>query len=985
MRIIFFISFFIVSSFTFSNTRIEPVYMRQKTVWAQNLLEEMTLEQRIGQLIMVTTYPSQGESNEKQIRKWIEEDHVGGVLFLRSTPYELASRANAYQSYSNIPLFIALDAENGLSFRLDSVVQYPHAMSMGALSHDSLIYQMGREVGQQCRALGINLNFAPVADVNTNPQNPIINHRSFGENPRRVAQKAWQMARGMQDENVFVSAKHFPGHGDTAFDSHHTLPIIRRNYEQLSKTDFVPFEHAIQEGINGIMTAHISMPEIDKSGLPGTLSPQIMTSILRDSLLFDGLVFSDGMNMKGITLHYNEGEAAVMALKAGVDVIEFVLNPRIVIDAVKQAIDNGTLTMEQINEKCFKVLMAKKWLGLNDYKPVKLEELFETVNAKQYELTARLMHEQAITVLQNKKSILPLQRLDTLRIATVSIGGQRLSVFQETLSRYTEVDNFYVPQNASLDAIKQTIKKLSNYNLVIAGVHGTSIMARNNYSVKDFHKNTIELLAANHNLISVFFSNPYSINSYKRVEKSNAIVVTYGDNDLSQSYAAQLIFGAIGTNSSLPVSVNSMYKEGDGVQIKPSGRFKYTIPEELGFESSLLYRTVDSLANMGIEKKMFPGCQVLLAKKGSVFFHRAYGFHTYDSIRPLNTHDIYDWASLTKIVGPLPLLMKMTEDGIVELDAPFSIYWAQFKNTDKETVSLREMLTHQAGFRPWVPFYLQVTANGPRHRDTVVREHPGQNFNTRLSSSLYIRDDFKQIILDQIGTSDLLRRKRYAYSDLPFLLFPDFISQLKQRDYEQILEQDFLTRLGASTVKYKPYQYFESDRFVPTEVDYTFRRELLQGYVHDETAAMMGGVSGNAGLFGTTNDLAKIMQFYLQKGTFGDFVYLKPETLMEFTRVQYSSNDNRRALGFDKPYIDNSKNKMEDAYPAPAVSANSFGHSGFTGTFVWADPENELLFIFMSNRVYPTRDNTLITSESFRPRLQQSIYELQNTYRYTNF
>jgi beta-glucosidase-like glycosyl hydrolase/CubicO group peptidase (beta-lactamase class C family) len=984
MHYIFFFLFLSFSVQLFAGYKVTPPFLMENAEWADEVISGMSLEQKIGQLIMVTSYPAQGESNEKQIRKWIEEDYVGGVLFLKSSPHELASRANAYQDFAEVPLFIALDAENGLSFRLDSVVRYPYAMGLGALTDDSLIYRMGREIGQQCKILGINLNFAPVADVNTNPENPVINYRSFGEKPGRVANKSWQLARGMQHEKILVSAKHFPGHGDTAFDSHHTLPVVNRDYAQLDSSDFVPFKKSIDNGIAGIMTAHISMPGIDKTGMPGTLSGRVMTEILRDSLGFEGLVFSDGMNMMGITLHYTEGEAAVLALKAGVDVIEFVLNPRVVINAVAKAIDKGEISLDFIEEKCKRVLLAKKWLGLDNYKPIDINGLVSRLNKPEYQLTARLLYEQTVSVLKNENSLLPLARLDTLKIASLSVGQQNTTAFQQTLGKYMEIDHYSIPADADMNQIEKISGILENYNLIVAGIHGTSLLAKNRYNVKEYHKDAVSMLLGIENVIFTFFSNPYSLSFYDGIEKSKALILTYGDNYYAQVYAAQLIFGALTSNSTIPVSINSEFKEGHGIEVKKNGRLKYTIPEEAGFDSFLLKHTIDSMAHAAIGEGMFPGCQVLVAKGGKLVFHEPYGFHTYDSLRPLKLDDIYDWASLTKITGPLPLIMKMTQDGDLDLDLPFSSYWPSFAGK-KEELTLREILTHQAGLKPWVPFYLEVTSNGPRYRDTVVRERPSANFKTRLSAGLFIRDDFKQIIIDQVNSSDLLRRKRYAYSDLGFLLFPDLISQLKKVDYEQYLENEFFKKLGASTVKYNPYRYFETERFVPTELDDLFRGELLQGYVHDETAAMMGGVSGNAGLFGTTNDLAKIMQLYLQKGTYGDFGFLMPETIGHFTSIQFPDNENRRGLGFDKPYIDNYKNKMKDAYPAPAVSASSFGHGGFSGTFAWADPENDLLFIFMSNRIYPTRENNLITKNSFRPRLQQAIYDLQNSFTYPKY
>ena len=980
-HIILFFSLFITIVTIFAQ-KISPSFIDGNTVWVDSIMNKMTIEEKIGQLIMVTSIPEQGDRNEKQIQSWIRNQHVGGVLFLKTTPYELASRANKYQFDSKIPLFIAIDAENGLSFRMDSVVRYPHAIGLGSLAHDSLIYQMGREVGQQCKALGINLNFAPVADVNSNRNNPIINYRSFGENPHRVALKCWQYAKGMQDERIFVAAKHFPGHGNTAFDSHLTLPQINRDYLSLDSIDFYPFKFCIDSGINGIMSAHINLSKIDSSGRPATLSKLVMNDILHDSLGFNGLVFSDGMNMSGITKYFNEGEAAVEALKANVDVVEFVLNPDIVINAVLKSIQNNEISVESINLKCRKVLMAKKWIGLDDYKKTELSNLNSKMNAAQYNLTARKLYEQSITVIQNRDSILPLQKIDTLKIASLAIGKSNESFFQQALCKYSAIDQFYIGINASQVEISKVLSQLKNYNLVIAGVHETRLASKDNFKVTEFHKKVVNDLVKQSKTILAFFASPYALNEFAEIEKAQSVLLTYGENYFGQSYAAQLIFGAIQSTSVLPVSINKTFCEGEGITIKKNGRLKYTIPEEVGFNSELLKSKIDSFANFGIQKQIFPGCQVLIAKEGKVVFHECYGFHTYDSLVPLQKEHIYDWASVTKITGPLPIIMKLVEDSIITLDSRFSKYWPDFVGSNKEYFTFREVLTHQARLKSWIAFYLDLYDQNKEHRKDFIRDRPSDDFPIRVSENLYIHKDYKQKIYSEIMESELLTKKKYAYSDLAFYLMPDLISSLIGCNYENYLRKYFYASLGASTVCYNPINYFNKDLFVPTEYDKYFRKELVQGFVHDEGAAMLGGVSGNAGLFGSTNDLAKIMQFYLQKGSYGDFYYVKPQIVDEFTRIQYPENENRRGLGFDKPYIDNRQKKISEAYPAPAVSSLSYGHSGYTGTFVWADPQNKLLFIFMSNRVYPSRENTKITTLNFRPKLQQAIYDCENSFKY---
>lgn len=960
---------------------VDPPFLNVSDKWADSIVSKMTLDEKIGQLMMVTAKPWLGDEQKKIIFEQIDNFNVGGVLFLKSSPTELATQANDYQRASKIPLFIALDAENGLSFRMDSVVNYPNMIALGAIHDDSLIYRMGREVGQQCKMLGVNLNFAPVGDVNSNPDNPVINYRSFGENIQRVAQKSWMLANGLQDENILISVKHFPGHGNTSTDSHFTSPKNDRNYRQLDSIDFVPFKMCIDSGINGVMSAHIQLPAIDKTNRPATLSKKFMTDILKDSLHFKGLVFSDGMNMRGITMYFNEGNAAVEAFKAGVDVIEFVLNPDKVLRAVKKAIQNGYLSEKMITEKCRKVLMSKKWIGLDQYQSTEISGLREKLNKPAYYLTSRLLSEQSLTVIRNNKSFLPLQRLDTLKIASFSIGSSEITGFQKGLERYTSVDHFILNPDATPMELAKMLNDLNNYNLVIAGIHGTKLTAAKRYSITDIQLLAVEKLGNMGNVIFTFFSNPYSVGLYAGIENSRAIIITNGESENFQDLASQLIFGAIGTNATLPVSISEIYQAGFGIELNESHRLGYTMPEEVGVDSRLLKTTIDSLVNTGLHEKMFPGCQVLVAKKGKVLFHKTYGFLMYDSLEPVMKETLYDWASVTKIAGPMPLLMKLCQDSVINLDVSFSNYWVPFKGSNKEKMTLREILAHQAGLKAGIQFHDQLMKENKKAGFKVFNENPTEEFSLRISSQLYAKGDCKKRMFDEIRDSGLLKEKKYTYSDLGFYIFPDLITLLTGVTYEKQIYQSFLDPLGATTAVYNPYLHFPLKQIAPTERDDLFRKELLRGFVHDEGAALLGGVSGNAGLFGTASDLAKIMQFYLQKGNYGDFNFLDEKTVDEFTRVQFPGNGNRRGLGFDKPYLENSSRSSENAYPAPGVSPESFGHSGFTGVFTWVDPAGEILFIFLTNRVYPTRKNTKLIDSNFRPRLFQAILNCKNTFQ----
>lgn len=962
-----------------------PPFMEIQSQWADSILMKMTLEEKIGQLIMVTSSTWSNDIERQEMLDKIEKNRVGGVLFLKSTPTRVAIEANQYQKASKVPLFIAIDGENGLSFRLDSTIVYPNMIALGAITNDTLLYRMGREVGQQCRMLGINLNFAPVADVNSNPDNPVINYRSFGENPQRVSHKCLLYASGLQDENIMVSVKHFPGHGNTSTDSHHTLPVVDEEYEQLDTIDFLPFKTCIDHGINGIMTAHIRLPEIDQSKRPATLDKKIMTGILRDSLHFKGLIFSDAMNMRGITTQFNEGSAAVEAFKAGVDVLEFVLHPDKVILSVKNAIQQGTLKEAQINEKCRKVLLAKKWAGLNHYQPVEISHLNEKLNQPQYQLTSQLLTEQSLTIIRNEQSLLPLQRLDTLRIASVSIGSKEITTFQKGLERYVSVDHFNLSSDAPLNELRTLLNVLKNYNLVIMGVHGTKMLPSKRYHITDMQLAAVDSICRKNKVILSFFTNPYALDFFNGLEKSQAIIIGYNESGTIQDLTSQLIFGAMGANATLPVSITENFKAGFGLNVEPSNRLKFTLPEEAGFDSFKLNSTIDSLVKLALTDKVFPGCQILVAKDGKVIFDKPYGYLTYDTLEKVTNQSLYDWASITKITGPLPLLMKLYQDSVIKLDVPFSNYWTEFKRSNKSNITLRDILTHQAQLKSGISFHNQLMNEERKNRGSVFSDSPTVKFPVRISSKLYTSEESKKKIFDGIRDSELLKEKKYTYSDLGFCLFPDLITKLTGVNYEQYLNDLFYKPLGANSVGYNPYNHYPLEQIAPTERDDLFRKEQLRGFVHDEDAALMGGVSGNAGLFGCSLDMAKIMQFYLQKGHYGDLNLLDEKTLDYFTKVQFPENNNRRALGFDKPYLNNKSLSTGNAYPAPGVSQESFGHSGFTGTFTWVDPNNNLLFVFLTNRIYPTRENTKLIDTNFRPRLLQAIIEHCGSFSYNAY
>ena len=942
--------------------------------WVDSLLNQMSLDQKIGQLFIIQAYSTEEKSPESVLAD-IRSHQVGGIIFMQGTAPRQAELTNQFQEASKIPLLIAIDGEWGPAFRLKDTPRYPVQMALGAIQDDSLIYEMGREIGAQFRRMGVHVNFAPVSDVNNNPDNPVINYRSFGENPENVARKAMLYARGMQDVHLLAVAKHFPGHGDTNVDSHLGLPVIKHSLTRLNEIEMYPFKKMVQEGIGGVMTAHIQVPALEPNpNLPASLSPEIIQKKLINEFGFGGIIFTDAMNMHGVTKLYQPGDAAVLALKAGNDMLEIVPDLDEAIIEVTKAVRENEISLEEIDLHCRKILALKKWLGLDTLKTVDLNNLQQDLNKPGYKLTQRLLHEQSITALINRDNLMPLQRLDTLQTAVVSLGRTAETAFQKMAARYQKIDAFNLKKEATTTEIDELVRQLKPYNLVIIGIHNLNLSPTRNYGTTQGMSYLIKQLRGKTKIVSVF-GNAYALDKIDGIETADGLILGYQENTITEELSTQAIYGSIAVTGRLPVNVNAYFRLNDGISIKKIDRLKYTIPEEVKVSSTYLERRIDSIAMLGINQKAYPGCQVLIAIDGKVILDKSYGYHTYDKREPVLEDDLYDIASVTKVTGTLPALIKLYDERKFKLDLPFSFYWPPFRGTDKEKITSRQILAHQARLKPWIPFWQNELSKNGNLRSNVFRETPDQEFNIRVSSHLYMDHNNINRMYDEIRDSPLLTRAKYTYSDLGFMIFPKIIEELSGENYEQYLAENFYKPLGATTITYNAYKHFPERRIVPTEQDDNFRHELLRGYVHDEGASMLGGVSGNAGIFCDANDLAKLMQMYLQFGHYGGVSYLDSTSMAEFTRIQYPKNENRRGLGFDKPYIDNYKNTLENAFPAVSASPESFGHTGFTGTFVWMDPKYNILFIFLSNRVYPTRNNNKLSQLNIRPAMHQVIYD----------
>jgi beta-N-acetylhexosaminidase len=820
----------------------EPPFVRFKTdKWVTEQLEKMTLDEKIAQLMTIAVYPDLGTESKNKTLEQIQLYKPGGILVMQGKPVETAKWINDFQQISKIPLLVSIDGEWGLAMRIDSIMKFPYAQAIGAVQDSTYIYQMGRDFGTQLKLMGIHMNFAPVADINTNPNNPVINFRAFSENKTDVAQKAWWVAKGMQDVGVIPVAKHFPGHGDTDTDSHKILPFLSHSKARMDSLETFPFRFLSEKGISGMMTAHLNVSSIDNSQTPSSISKKIVTDYLKNEIGYKGFIVTDAINMKGVRTE--KGNAEAEALIAGNDMVEFVPDLNKAIQSVKNAINEGRLSITEIDEKCVTVLAVKRWVNLNNYKPADLNNLTSRLNSPYLEVTNRKLIKGSFTVLKNK-GILPVQGLDTLRIASLNIGSNEISPFQKMLENYTQTDHFTLSKNATENDWLKIRAKLKNYNLVISGITGINIYPASKYGATEIQRKAVAEIINDNNSVFVFFGNAYAIKHFETIHQAGGLILAYQNTPLQQELAAQLIFGAFDVNGKLPVTIDNRFKFNHGIKLKNNSSFEYTIPEETGIKSELLAKKIDSLAYLGLNNNAYPGCQVLIAKDGNVIFHKTYGYHTYDKTMHVKKTDLYDWASITKVTGPLPAIMKLVDEKKLDVNQPLSKYWPDFKNSNKENIKLADFLTHQSGIPAWIPFWqIGAEKNGDLNPD-YFKHKPTDGYQIRVSENLYLKDDFKKMIYDSIRNTKL-GPKKYVYSCLSFHIYPEVIANLTGMNYEEYVKSNFYRPLGATTITYNPYLHFTLNQIIPTETDEIFRKQTIRGFVHDEGAATLGGISGN--------------------------------------------------------------------------------------------------------------------------------------------
>ena len=967
---IFILFILILSTQKLNSQTVDPLisedFLNQQK-WVDSIYNKLTLDEKIGQLFFVQA-TSKNKNNSEKILNNIKNFKIGGLIFSTGHPSIQANLTNKYQNASEIPLMISMDAEWGVGMRLDSVPKFPWNMSLGAIKNDLLIQKIGSEIGYQFKRLGIHMNFAPVIDINTNPKNPIIGNRSYGENKINVSEKGISFTKGIQSNNVLATAKHFPGHGDTSKDSHLTLPTINFDEKRIKKVELYPFKKLIEDGLSAVMIAHLNVPSLEKENmLPSTLSKNIIEKTLIKELNFNGLIITDALEMKGVS-EFTKKNVDLMAFLAGNDILLMSSDISKGIKSIKKSIKKGKISEQRLARSVKKILKAKYKVGLNNYKSIETSNLIDDLNSISVTNLINKSIESIPTLIKNKSNVIPV-KLDTESILNIQFGNSDGVIFNDYLNKFKKIKSI----KASNINTNDLNSLLANHKLIIVSFHMKSDTPWENMNKKfsDNEQDILKLIDEHDNKILASFTNPYTL-SLLNLKSYNSVIVGFQNNYEFQKTIAQQIFGAKEIKGNLPVSINETYKEGTGIILKNLNILSYADPEMVGVDRKKLNK-IDSLVNYAIQNEMTPGAQILVAKNSKIIYDKSFGRLRYNENLKTNSETIYDLASLTKILVTTPIIMNLVDKNIIGLETKLKEIIPRYEKSNKSEISVKELLSGHAALQAWIPFYKLTLDEKNRPSSKYYSFSRNRTNSVKVSPDLYLRTDYIDTIRNIIEKSDLLKNK-YKYSDLSYLIIQEFIENHYNQNLDQIIHELMFRKLGID-LNYNPTLKYSTKNIAPTELDEYFRYKEINGYVHDMAAAMLGGVSTHAGLFGNAINVAKVMQLYIQNGNYGNQQILNPETINLFNNCYYCDEDNRRGVGFDKPQLE------DDGPTCGCISMNSFGHSGWTGTFAWADPDQEIIYVFLSNRSYPTGESagkSKLVKENIRSKIQEIIYNSIN-------
>lgn len=939
-----------------------------KQKWINERLSTMSLDEKIGQLFIVRTYGRVDSVHIQSIEHLIKDRYIGGLCFFQGDAVVQADLTNYYQKISRTPLFISMDAEWSLGMRLKrDGFSYPKQLCLGAIKDNHLIYEMAKDIGSQLSRIGVNINFAPVVDINSNPNNPVINERSFGEDKINVTAKSYAYMLGLQSKNVLACAKHFPGHGDTEVDSHMDLPVIHHNSERLDTLELFPFKILSEKKVSSIMVAHLHVTSYNSNTeVSSSQSPELVTGLLRNKLKFNGLIVTDALEMKAVANKYKPGELELLSFKAGNDILLLSENLDSSIFKIKNAIESNEIPISLLDASVTRILSAKYDARLNELNTIASENLLRDIYSNHSIALKDKLYRKAITLIKDDSEDVPIRNVEQ-NIVSINIGEDYINSFQKKLSKYAEVMNYRWADVSNQDEITQSVIQKSS--LVIISLHKLNYNSKKNFGLNAEAVEFINDLGKKKKVILCIFGNPYVVKEFSNV---NSILLSYENNPMIQDITAEMLFGSDAIQGILPVNVSKEYKHGKSIKRPSLLRLGYTVPEREGLNSDSLYK-IFNIACEIVESKTAPGCQILIAKNNKIVFNEVFGTLNYDSSNMAEHSTLYDIASITKIAASAPCLMKLNEDGKLNLLAPISKYVPSLLGSNKQNTKIKDVLLHQARWQSWIPYY-KSTLISP---DTLNILNPycyqtycTDSFCICVTDSLFLRKDYRDTIFEAIKNSPVSDSMRYLYSDLFYYYVPQIVERLTSRSFVDVINKMFWKPLGMNKTFFEPLKHnVELAIIAPTELDQYYRHREIRGHVHDMGSAMLGGISGHAGVFSNAEDLAILVQCLLNLGSYGGREYFNQSTIRNF--IARDKTLNRRALVFDLPELV----PTESAYVSKLAPRTTFGHTGFTGTCVWADPENNIIFIFLSNRTYPDGKVNQLHRQRYRMKIQDCIYQ----------
>ena len=926
-----------------------------------HLMDGMTLEEKIAQLFIIRVSSTEDEQYNRELVELVARVQPGGVCFFKGTPRKEAMLTNRIQAVSKIPMFVAIDGEWGPAMRLDSCVAFPRQMTLGALSeeNDSLIYQMGLEVAEQCKAVGINLNFAPCIDINNNSRNPVINSRSFGENRDKVCRKATLYMHGMQDGGIVTSIKHFPGHGDTETDSHVGLPVIKKSRIELDEMELYPYRKLINENPDMVMVGHLNIPALDSAQQSvSSLSYPIVSQLLKKELGYNGLIITDGMEMKGVRKQNRfEGDVEIKALLAGVDILLLPGETDSVIAAIKRAVEQDVIPEELINERCLRVIQFKQSHGIFGFKPANIAELKTKMNSAKAVWINRQLEEKALTLLKNEDNTLPLNAKTADNTAFLCVDRKYYQNEYEQIVGECHLPFYYIDKKVSAKEQTTILTKLAPYNQIIVAFGGSNQLGGSGYGIDMSSVRLLNRLAKEKSVILLHLGNPYALNAFDSLDNYRAVMAAYQFSPTTVAAAINACFGKITCEGTLPVSING-YPAGSG--IIPS-----SIVENISALPDNITQEIDKILKNGVQNRIYPGCAVIALHHGQPIYQKVFGYLDYNRQDKVTNQTLYDVASVTKVAATTLAVMKLYDNHEIQLSDRIGKYLPYLASTDKANLTLEELLTHTSGMPSFIPFYKSIMGN-----ERYLRAYKTEHFNIQVADHLYMRKDYPDTIRYKVAHCKL-KEKKYEYSDLNFFLLKEMVETITMQPMEEFLAENFYQPMGLSHTTFRPLAHgFPRNEIAPTEEDNLFRKQLVHGYVHDQTAALMNGNAGNAGLFTTAEELAAIFLMIQNGGILNAQRYLSEATVEEFTRMHPLHNCQVRGFGFHTPKATGTSSIV----PAQAAE-HIFGHQGFTGTVVWCDPKEELIFVFLSNRVCPNAEPNKLAQSGIRLKVHELIYK----------